>query len=71
MVVSSSERRAERVVYDYDQVANFVEGMLGNIAREADNFTSPARVGEVDVDEKSADGEFVFGVAFIEIDAEQ
>lgn len=71
VVVFSSERRAERAVDDYDQVANFMEDMLDNIARQVDNFTSPARVGEVDVDEISADGEFVFGVGFIEIDAEQ
>ncbi len=48
-----------------------MEDMLGNIAWGADNFTSPARVGEVDVDEIPAEGEFVFGVGFIEIDAEQ
>ena len=66
----SSERRAERAVDEYDDVADLMEQVLENFAEEADDFSGLPDVDGVDIDDITADGEFVLGVGIVEIDVE-
>ena len=67
----SSERRAERAVDEYDDVADLMEEVLENFAEEADDLPGLPDVDGVDIDDITADGEFVLGIGIIEIEAEE
>ena len=69
-VLFSSERRAERAADDYDDVADFLEALLDDLADEADNFSGLPDADSVDIDDISAEGEFVVGAGFIETESE-
>ena len=69
-VLFSSERRAERAADDYDDVADFLEALLDSIAEDADDFSGLPNADSVDIDDISAEGEFVLGTGFIEIESE-
>ena len=64
----SSERRAQRAVDDYDDVADLMEETLESLAGAADNFSGMPDADGVDIDEVAAEGEFVLGTGFIEIE---
>ena len=69
-VLFSSERRAERAADDYDDVAEFLEELLDGLAEDADDFSGLPYADSVDIDDISAEGEFVLGTGFIEIESE-
>lgn len=64
----SSERRAERAVDDYDEVADLMEEVLENFAEEADDISGLPNVDGVDIDDIRADGEFVLGSGIVEVE---
>ena len=70
-ILFSSERRAERAVDDYDDVAELMESLLDGFAEEADDFAGLPDAEDVDIDDLSVDGEFVQGTGFIEIQLDE
>ena len=69
-VLFSSERRAERAADDYDDVADLLEELLEGLAEDADDFSGLPYADSVDIDDITAEGEFVLGTGFIEIESE-
>ena len=71
VVLFSSEHRAERAADDYDDIADLLEELLDNLAEEADDFSGLPDADGVDIDDITAEGEFVLGVGFIEIELDE
>lgn len=71
VVLFSSERRAERAIDDYDDVADLMESLLDGFADEADDFAGLPNAEDVDVDDLLVEGEFVVGTGYLEIDLDE
>ncbi len=71
VVLFNSERRAERAADDYDDVADLMEEMLENLAEEADDFTGLPDANGADIDDITAEGEFILGIGLIEIELDE
>ena len=68
VVLFSSERRAERVFEDYDDVADLMENVLDSLADGADDFSGVFDVDDVDIGDISNDGVFVLGAGIIDVE---
>ena len=68
VVLFSSERRAERVFEDYDDVDDLMENVLDSLADSAEDFSGVLDVDDVDVDDISNDGVFVLGTGIIDVE---
>ncbi len=68
VVLFNSERRADRAVHDYDDLADFISDGLEFFAEFAAEWADLASASDVDIYDLVSDGEFVTGSGIIELD---